>query len=133
MSESNASRRRESGQVLPLIALLVVVAVGAAFLLGRLADEAVDRARARTAADAAALAGVEGGEPAASDAARANGGRLLRFAAADGATEVRVQVGGSAAMARARPGPPGGVPDDDKSSGSDQGDTLRSMLSQAGL
>jgi hypothetical protein len=88
-----------------LIALLMVVAAGAAILLGQLGEEVVDRARARTAADAAALAGVEAGAPAAAAAARANGGRLLSFGVVDGATEVRVRVGRSTAAARARPGP----------------------------
>jgi hypothetical protein len=111
----------------------VIVAVGAAFLLGRLGEEAVDRARARTAADAAALAGVTGGEPVAADTARANGGQLVSFAEAGGATEVRVRVGRATAVARARAGPSGGPDGAGKSSGSGQGDTLRSMLSQAGL
>jgi hypothetical protein len=98
--------RRDQGQVLPLMVLVVLVAIGAAVLLGRLGVQVIDRARARTAADAAALAGVTGGRSAAQHAATANGGRLTRFTAADGATEVEVQVGGSRASARARPGGP---------------------------
>ena len=103
-----ATRARfgEGGQVLPLMALVILVAVGAALAVARLGVEVIDRARARTAADAAALAGVDGGRPAADAAARANGGRVLHFVARDGATEVEVQVGGSEATARARPGAP---------------------------
>ena len=52
--------RGQRGQVLPLVAVIVVVAAGAALVLARLGTEVIDRARARTAADAAALAGVTG-------------------------------------------------------------------------
>jgi hypothetical protein len=97
----------DRGQVLPLMVLVVLVAMGAALLLGRLGVEVVDRARARTAADAAALAGVDGGRPAAEQAARDNGGRVRRFVTTGGATEVEVQVGGAVATARARAGDAG--------------------------
>ncbi len=96
----------DRGQVLPLMALVILVGMAAALAMARLGVEVVDRARARTAADAAALAGVEGGRDAADAAARANGGRVVRFVARDGATEVEVRVGGAEATSRARPGAP---------------------------
>ena len=103
---ASRSRFGEGGQVLPLMVLVILVGLGAALAMARLGVEVIDRARARTAADAAALAGVDGGRPAADAAARANGGRVVRFVSSGGATEVEVQVGGSEATARARPGAP---------------------------
>jgi hypothetical protein len=95
---------RERGQVVPLLALVVVVAAGAAILLARVGGEVVDRARARNAADAAALAGVTGGRPAAAHVAAANGAVLDRFAGVGDQVEVTVHVGASRATARAAPG-----------------------------
>ena len=93
----------ERGQVAPLLALFAV-GIGLACLgLGRFAGGAVDAASARTAADAAALAGADaGGEPAARSLAAANGGRLESFEAAGGDVRVRVHVGPHVVTARAR-------------------------------
>src|SRR5438128_2221470 len=55
----------ERGSVLPLVAVGILVAGGAVLLLGRMGTAAVDRASARTAADAAALAGAAEGRAAA--------------------------------------------------------------------
>ena len=60
-----------------------------------------DRARARTAADAAALAGAAEGEAAARRLAAANGGRLVEFRREGDEVVVRVRVGVAAAE---RPG-----------------------------
>lgn len=137
----------DAGQVLPLMALVILVGLGAALGLARLGVEVIDRARARTAADAAALAGVDGGRQAADAAARANGGRVVRFVATDGATEVEVRVGGSQATARARRGAPMAATDrtvapvparrwrpssGGKPSGSARPGRLRSMRSKRG-
>lgn len=94
-------REREAGQILPLVALLLVVAGGGALALGRLGGAAVSRARAQTAADAAALAGVLDGRDAAAALARDNGGRLVRFEARGGQAFVRVVVGPAVATAQA--------------------------------
>jgi hypothetical protein len=75
--------------------MVAVVAVGG------LARGAVDAARARTAADAAALAGVTDGPAGAADAARSNGGSLVWFRRAGADVVVRVEVGTAAAEARA--------------------------------
>ena len=75
-----------------------------------------DRAHARTAADAAALAGAVDGEEAARALAESNGADLLSFEQHGGEVVVRVQVGGADAYARARAtgvrrGPTSGGPD----------------------
>ena len=98
----------QQGQVLPLVAIVLVAAVGAALMVARLGLMVRDRAEARTAADAAALAGVAGGRPAADAVAAADHGEIRRFVVADGATEVTVRVGRAEATARARPGRPAG-------------------------
>jgi hypothetical protein len=85
-----------------LIALLVLAAGGAVVLLGRVGGAAVDRASARTAADAAALAGAAEGRAAAERLATADGGRIVSYRQQGMETEVRVRVGQASALARAR-------------------------------
>jgi hypothetical protein len=97
-------REREAGQILPLVALLMVAAGAGALLLGRLGGAAVQRARAQTAADAAALAGALDGREAAASVALDNGARLVRFEARGAQAFVRVEVGAAGATARARRG-----------------------------
>jgi hypothetical protein len=101
--------RGQRGQVVPLVAVIVVVAAGAALVLARLGTEVIDRARARTAADAAALAGVRGDRVAAERVARADGGALERYVRVGDQVEVTVRVGGFRATARASIGDPGHV------------------------
>lgn len=97
--------RREAGdpgQATPLMAAalgLVVVMVLAAAPMGRVL---ADRAQARTAADAAALAGAAQGERAARDLARANGAELVSFTSDQGEVIAEVKVGDVAARSRAR-------------------------------
>src|SRR5215471_10569406 len=95
---------RDAGQVLPLAAAMVAVVAAALIALVPLGRALEDRARARTAADAAALAGAAGGEDAAQRLAVADGGRLVRFTPAGPAgtdVVVVVRVGRVAATARA--------------------------------
>ncbi len=94
--------RGEAGQLLPLYALVVLVACGALVLVAHLGQLAHRRAQARTAADAAALAGVAGGRDEADRVADANGAVLEGFVSNDGEVTVRVQVGGTHAIARAQ-------------------------------
>jgi predicted MarR family transcription regulator len=61
----------------------------------------IERQRARSAADAAALAGVTGGRGASSALAADNGGELIRFERVGREVTVWVRVGGSSASARA--------------------------------
>ena len=70
----------DGGQAVPLmlvVLLAAVVAVMATIEVGRLLN---DSARARTAADAAALAGASAGRAEAARLATANGGQLLAYA-----------------------------------------------------
>lgn len=92
----------ERGQVLPLLVVVVLGAGMAMVTLGHLGRAALQRAGARTAADAAALAGAADGEEAARAVARANGGTLLRYVEDGAEVEVRVRVGRAEAPARAR-------------------------------
>ena len=92
----------EQGSVLPLVAVGILVAGGAVLLLGRMGSAAVDRASARTAADAAALAGAAEGRAASASVAAANGGRMASFREQGSDTEVVVTVGQARAVARAR-------------------------------
>ena len=95
-------RRGEKGSTVPLLAVLVLMAGGAIVLLGRIGGAAVDRASARTAADAAALAGAAEGRAAAASVATADGGRIESYRELGAETEVRVSVGRATAVARAR-------------------------------
>lgn len=85
------------------IVSLGVVAVLAALLLSmaRIGRNAHDAARARTAADAAALAGAQGGRVPAGDLARANGAALVSFVSEGDTVTVQVVVGDAQATARA--------------------------------
>ena len=92
--------RGEHGQALPLVAgalaLVAVLAVGAVRLGGVVAD----RARAHTAADAAALAGAAEGRVVAAEVAAANGAQLTGYQSSGSTVEVTVQVGDVKATAR---------------------------------
>ena len=94
-------RMSDRGQAAPLLAVLVVLAGGICLLVAQLGGAAIAQARARTAADAAALAGAVEGRTAAGDLATANGGTLEEFAVDGADTDVRVRVGDATAAARA--------------------------------
>jgi hypothetical protein len=102
---ARARRWDASGQVLPLVALVVTAAAGAALVVALVGGVVVDRARARTAADAAALAGVTDGRDRAEQVARANGGEIRSYRAVGDVVEVTVRVGRAEATARASTGP----------------------------
>lgn len=95
--------RSEVGSALPLLVFTVLACGLLAMALGRIGSAAADRARAVTAADAAALAGVAGGETEARRLARANGGELIRFEERGDDRRVTVRVGRATAVARAHP------------------------------
>jgi hypothetical protein len=114
----------ERGSAVPLIAVLVLVAGGAIVLLGRIGGAAVDRASARTAADAAALAGAAEGREVARSVAAADDGRIESYRDVGLETEVRVRVGQATAMARARR--------DSGSGGNGQAPALKAVLTRAG-
>ena len=121
--------RRDHGQALGLVLIAVGMVAVIAFALADVGARLVRRSRAQNAADAAALAGVEGGSSAAAAMAARNGGALVSFVQrsvpnGDGAAgtaelqvgvevgvvvrvEVRVEVmvGGERAVAAASGGP----------------------------
>ena len=99
------SNCRDRGQAVVLLLIVVVMAALAVVGTGRFSVRVIDRGRAQTAADAAALAAVAGGRIAAGRLAVDNGARLVSFAEADGAITVVVDVGGQRATARATDGP----------------------------
>jgi hypothetical protein len=87
---------------MPLVLAVVVLAIVVILALVPLAQAATQRARARTAADAAALAGAAEGEDAAREVAEANGGHLIGWQAAGTDVWVTVTVGDARAVAKAR-------------------------------
>jgi len=108
-----AIERQEEGQDNGQAVLLMVAVVACCGLLavavGSLGVALRERQQAQTAADAAALAGVDGGAPAAAAIAAANGAELTSFdrvPSGDGWTAtVTVSVGDASATARATNGP----------------------------
>ena len=108
MTTESRPELRDRGQAAPLMVvmlLVLTVAVVATVEIGQLLDEG---ARARTAADAAALAGAAAGRDEAAALAAANGGRLLSYTEqlAPGDSDawlvtVEVQVGRASRTARA--------------------------------
>jgi hypothetical protein len=91
----------DRGQAVPLVIAVVVIAAVGVVAIGRLAVGAVDAARARTAADAAALAGAREGRSAAAAVAGDNGGVLVHFVSTGVDVLVEVRVGRATARARA--------------------------------
>ena len=96
---------RDRGQAVVLLLAVVVFAVLSLVAVGLFGRRVVDRGRAQTAADAAALAATIGGRPAAERLASSNGGRLISYGESDDVVVVVVDVGGERATARATDGP----------------------------
>lgn len=94
----------ESGQAVPFGAAMVALALMLTIAVGALGRDVVDAARARTAADAAALAAVTGGPAAAHRLAAANGAAVVDVEAVGRDVLVRVRVGDAVATARATGG-----------------------------
>ena len=95
-------RRGDAGQAVPLLAGVMALVVSVVIGLVALGNLVGARARAQSAADAAALAGAARGRPAAVAMAVENRGELESFAARDGEVEVTVRVGDARATSRAR-------------------------------
>ncbi len=95
----------DRGQAVPLALVAVALAIVATVALAELGSNVVDASRARTAADAAALAGVEGGREASGRVAAENGATLVLWSSrADGAgvaVSVEVRIGRATATASA--------------------------------
>jgi outer membrane lipoprotein SlyB len=99
------STSRCRGQAVILLLAVVVMAALAVVAVGQFAARIVDRGRAQTAADAAALAGTTGGQRAAGQLAADNGGHLLSYRQRGDEVTVVVEVRGQRATARATDGP----------------------------
>jgi hypothetical protein len=89
---------------MPLVLAVVALAVVVVLALVPLARGVDQRARAQSAADAAALAGAAEGEEAAREVATANGAELLGWWAEGLDVWVRVRVGEASAQAKAERG-----------------------------
>jgi hypothetical protein len=96
------ARDDDRGQVVPLAAAMVALCGVALLALVPVAGALDERARARTAADAAALAGAADGEAAAEQVAAANGADLLEIEQEGDEVVVQVRVGEVEAYAKAR-------------------------------
>jgi len=99
-------RWTDGGQAAPLGAMVLGMAAVLGWALAGVASDAVDAARARTAADAAALAGVTGGRAAAEQLAASNGGSVVSWTERAGTGGIRelvvsVRVGDATAQAAA--------------------------------
>ena len=102
--------RRESGSVTVIMAAALVLVGSLLLMIGRLGGAATDRARARTAADAAALAGAAEGCAAAGELAAVDGGLLISCTEDGMDVQVSVALGSATATARARRDTDGGDP-----------------------
>ena len=89
------------GQATPLWAIVLLLAALLLVPMGLLARATIERSRAQSAADAAALAGALEDEDEARAVARLNGARLERYRAQGDTVEVVVVVGDRRATARA--------------------------------
>ena len=98
--------RGDGGQAMPLAIAAIVVAGLLTIAVGSMAADVVDAARAQTAADAAALASIEGGRVAASSMALEHGGAVVSWSQQGTVITVSVRVGDAVAVARATGGGP---------------------------
>lgn len=103
-SDIDASRP-DRGQAWMLLLFVVVAIVVAVVGIAELGAELVHRAKARTAADAAALAGTTGGRVAAARMAARNGAVLVSYRSVGDMVVVEVVVDGSRAAAAATDAP----------------------------
>jgi len=100
-----ADSRRDNGQAVVLLLTVVVMAALSVVAVGLFSQRIVDRGRAQTAADAAALAATEGGRAAAQRLAASNGAVLVGYTEAGDVVTVVVELDGERVTARATNGP----------------------------
>lgn len=100
-----------------MVVLILLAGAGVVILVGTLGRATFERAEARTAADAAALAGAAEGPAAARELAATNGGVVLHLVEDGSGVTVTVQVGDAVATARAERLAPGGGDDGPTRSG----------------
>lgn len=103
---TKAARRkpnpRDAGQILPMVAIVLVVVALMGLVVVRLGMQVDRRAQAQAAADAVSLAGAAEGEDRAGSVAEANGVVLESFEARGPEVEVVVRLGDERATARAK-------------------------------
>jgi len=99
------SSRRDLGATVLVVSVAVVLAALTAVATAELGVAMVHRQRAQLAADAAALAGLDGGRAAAVRLASLNGGRLVGYWQTGPTVTVEVRVAEASARARATNGP----------------------------
>ena len=92
----------ERGQIVPMAAFVLAIVMLIGLLVVRLGLQVDRRARAQSAADAAALAGATEGEDVAGSVTEANGAVLESFIVQGSEVEVVVRLGDERATARAR-------------------------------
>lgn len=95
----------DRGQVAPLLAIVVLVAGAACLFIAHLGALLVDRARAQTSADAAALAAAVEGRSGAVGLAQANEAELESYRTVGDVAAVEVRVRRVTATASAQAGP----------------------------
>lgn len=98
-------RRNDAGQAVVLVLAVAVLIVVCMVAVGRFGGRVVRIEQAQVAADAAALAGVDGGREAAASVAAANGGTVVAFRVLGDDVLVTVVVDGVRATARASRAP----------------------------
>ena len=99
---------RDDGQAaVSLVTIAAALFVALVVAIGQLGGHALDRTRAQTAADAAALGSLDGGRAAAQQLAAAHGADLVSWEPGPGPSEVTVvvRIGDASATARATNGP----------------------------
>jgi hypothetical protein len=99
------SAGNDRGQAVMLLLAVVVMAALGVVGVGLFSTRIVDRGRAQTAADAAALAGTTGGRGAAVRLASNNGAVVVSYSEDAEVVTVVVEVDGERATARATDGP----------------------------
>src|SRR6185295_8379954 len=97
MGSNPATARRDNGQAVVLLLAVVVMAALSVVAVGLFGQRIVDRGRAQTAADAAALAATAGGRRAAQRLATSNGAVLVGYSEAGEVVTVEVELGGERA------------------------------------
>ena len=97
---------RDRGSMLVLVVLVgLAITAAVTITLVPVLSALIDRQHAQSAADAAALAGVEGGRAASDAVAAANQGTLVAWSQTGFDVTVMVQVGDQVASARATDAP----------------------------
>ena len=105
MGSNPTTAGRDNGQAVLLLLAVVVLAALSLVAVGLFGQRIVDRGRAQTAADAAALAATGGGRSAAQRLATRNGAVLVGYSEVGDVVTVTVEIHGEHATARATDGP----------------------------